>query len=716
MIVQPILTRLLVGFQVILSILSQLRAYSLFVQVYKCASPYGYSCPLGTYVSGSNCSLCPAGSYGFGNTTSCFSCSLGRYSPFSGSSICYDCPKNFYADITGASSCTECPNPSYTMNTASQAFTDCKIQMCPSSWVSVSDSSGMHYISNAIVTTAVTHRQAEYQCNTLYHGSHLPFLNSSALAGALPSYASWIGAKSQGSAGSYWLDGTVFSASDTSNLGLSSAASLTTAQCLQRTSRSGKTFGQAWSPCENYQGSLCYLSERFCAKTLCTAGSFLNYTNSPSYPCTACPIGKYQNSQGMLFCNPCPVNTYFASTGATAVGSCLACPIGKWTNQVVGASACTNCSAGFFMSQSMSSCSPCAAGSFQDNSGASSCKTCPSGTGVNTVGSTFCPDCPAGRYSTSSGLCTDCTFGTFQNNSKSSTCRICTPGKYSNTTGQTACSLCSLGQYRRENGQTSCVSCDDGTIANQTGFSTCLSCTAGSYEFLHSSCESCLAGRYSGNRSSLCSPCSLGKFSSTQSSPQCTLCPNNSSTPSFGSISEDQCSICSEGFYGGNSSRCKACPQVTGLSCPYGSQIPFVDAGYYRSKTDPSEIFTCSPPGSCLTTGYLINTPCSFGYDGDRCSICQDGFYRKGGNCNSCPGIAAKVFTILVVLSLVLAILFQFATSSKPLPADVRISLYYLQFLALFPQVTFNWPDALLKFYDWLSITVSHFLIDSSLD
>jgi hypothetical protein len=156
-------------------------------------------------------------------------------------------------------------------------------------------------------------------------------------------------------------------------------------------------------PVNTYQPLTGQISLNACS-VYCIAGEYYNGT-----VCTQCAIGTYQTAGFHLSCEPAPAGTFVGSPGATAPTacspgeyqsltgqfSCIQCLIGKYQPST-GQSACLDAPAGF-MAPSPGTATlptPCPAGTFQANPGASSCTACPAGTVQPATGQTACVAIP----------------------------------------------------------------------------------------------------------------------------------------------------------------------------------------------------------------------------------------------------------------------------------------------------------------------------------
>jgi hypothetical protein len=126
-----------------------------------------------------------------------------------------------------------------------------------------------------------------------------------------------------------------------------------------------------------------------------------------------------------------------------------------------------------------------------------------------------------------------------------------------------------------------CSSCEEGYISTEKG---CEVCSIGKFWNESNSCVPCSKGFFSAQNGLLsCQPCEFGKWSSTENSTA--------------------------------ASNCMPCPVLSGVSCPQGSSVPFVKAGWYRSTDSLDTVYLCLPEESCLEAGFG-NSSCKDGLFG----------------------------------------------------------------------------------------------------
>jgi len=134
---------------------------------------------------------------------------------------------------------------------------------------------------------------------------------------------------------------------------------------------------------------------------------------------------------------------------------------------------CNACPSGTFSTQGSSACSNCTAGTYATNSSSSACTTCLPGkfsTAIGASNATVCADCARGTYSQVQGStrCTNCTLGTYSDllgSPSNSTCAMCPPGTYTTTAGASTCLTCAAGSFSTVSGATSCDTCPSGTAS-----------------------------------------------------------------------------------------------------------------------------------------------------------------------------------------------------------------------------------------------------------
>ena len=287
---------------------------------------------------------------------------------------------------------------------------------------------------------------------------------------------------------------------------------------------------------------------------VCEAGKI---AFSQSAECTECSKGKFNDEEGLLAsrhaqandCEPCPVNSFSNTDGAT---SCTGCASGSTDGQT-GATGCTSCGAGKSQADETAGagCVECGAGKYSNGNTEGRCEPCPAGRygdepGMGAVLSTVegalgwiggyaCKVCPAGQTSVihvaadTNTACVDCAAGKYSK-TDAEACTECVAGKFSaaglaatssdELTGN-VCTECPVATYSGPGTAVGdCVYCDVGKYNNGEGKAECLSCDAGQYSSAtaadRTNCEKCEAAKYNddgGGSLPACSDCPVGKTS-----------------------------------------------------------------------------------------------------------------------------------------------------------------------------------------------------------
>lgn len=172
---------------------------------------------------------------------------------------------------------------------------------------------------------------------------------------------------------------------------------------------------------------------------------------------TFCPVGSASSS-------PCAPGTF---NDQTQQQTCQNCPRGKFQDET-GQTSCKTCTAGYYCSAGAAAALPCPGGTHANQtilnltgylSGLDECVTCPAGTA-----------CSVG-----SNKPTDCLPGSFSANASQETCDLCPAGQYQNRPGLTGCLECTRGFYC-ERGASTPVPCPGGTTSNATGVAVRSAC------------------------------------------------------------------------------------------------------------------------------------------------------------------------------------------------------------------------------------------------
>ena len=263
--------------------------------------------------------------------------------------------------------------------------------------------------------------------------------------------------------------------------------------------------------------------------------------------CTACPVGKYDNSNGnATSCTLCPADTYSDSTGISSVSSCHACPAN--TESLPGSDDTGDCicKAGYTEDSGSGDCVACALNFYKAENGSAACTPCPNAAITASMGSTSLFDCvckPGIAFKNKVNITDGCVGCSNTEYLEESSCKACpqnsviiernitgieqcgcNAGYYNHlTASQQTCNACPPGQYNTEKNQTSCTLCPAGKFGNATAATTllagCEDCALGQYqdEEGRTNCKDCPAGTYLDSAPSAalsdCQKCPAGKYS-----------------------------------------------------------------------------------------------------------------------------------------------------------------------------------------------------------
>ena len=269
-----------------------------------------------------------------------------------------------------------------------------------------------------------------------------------------------------------------------------------------------------------------------------------------AYPvCVQCSPGQYGVTISVpggtkQACRPCPAGTYLVDPAKVSLSSCTNCNMGHY-QESAGAStenSCRECPSGKYGDQ-------VAQISIGDGTGPNGCKSCVAGMYGDEAGQTSnavaCKNCEEGRFqaTTAADACDACVAGTYGNQVKQTAaaietangCKQCGKGKYSSATAavsESQCNDCGAGKYGTELGQSSeagsCIACAVGKANPASGQSLpekCANCVAGRYQGLlgKATCTACAASKYGDQTGQVtvgtgtgdgCKKCGVGKYNS----------------------------------------------------------------------------------------------------------------------------------------------------------------------------------------------------------
>ena len=374
------------------------------------------------------------------------------------------------------------------------------------------------------------------------------------------------------------------------------------------------------------------------------------------------------------FALPCPLYTY--RSGWAVALSCDAAPPGYWVNTTgVADLSGYACPLGHFCPENSTSVpTPCAAGRFRDEPGASSadaCELCTAGSLCERPG-TIVPApcdvigfCPAG--SSSAQLC-PLGFAnanqTVLRTSVNDSCTICPVGSFGPDGIQ--CFVCGNGTYTAAEGEHGCTVCEQGyacegglRLLSPPGFYgkdgaavACPRFTVGELAAVRLSCPPSPAGYFvdePGVHNLSGFECPLAHYCPANGTESPVPCPAGTLRDQPGAMALSECPPCPEGYYCGDNATvvALACSSmgycedgaVRPNSCPEGYEANRsvietnrISADVARQICQPS---TASSGGAdcqtCPNGTYTLIT------GEDTCHACEDGFVCVGGGRGPAP-------------------------------------------------------------------------------
>ncbi|MEQ1921297.1 MAG: LamG-like jellyroll fold domain-containing protein [Pyrinomonadaceae bacterium] len=350
-----------------------------------------------------------------------------------------------------------------------------------------------------------------------------------------------------------------------------------------------------------------------------------------TYVPPVCPAGQYFNGSACVFADP---GYYVPTFGQTSQTPCAA---GTFQPDS-GAISCNDATPGHFVSgMAQIAQTPCSPGKYQPGTAATSCIDADMGYFVANPGQELQTKCVAGRYQPNTGQtscllapagsyvpiagsasATPCAAGFFQPIEGAISCNPADAGTFISGTGSTTAGTpCALGTYQPSTGQSACLPADPGNIVSTLGAIAQTQCVAGSYQPApgQSSCLLSDAGSFvAGSGSQEQTACSAGFYQPNQGATSCI--PAAAGTFISGTGSTTAGTPCLAGTYQPNSG------QSSCLNADPGNYVPNA-GGTGQIQCDPGTYQPNAGAQSCLladanfyvpTSGATTQTPCAPGY------------------------------------------------------------------------------------------------------
>jgi len=604
------------------------------------------SCLAGTYsnIAGAStssmCTLCKAGSYSILGATICTTCLPGSYSGTAAPS-CTSCLVGTYSNIAGASTssvCISCAVGSYSNAPASSTCAQ-----CPTAFTTASPGASNPSQCNICNTGASSATGVCALCGT---GTYSASTGATACINCSSNAFSTVSASAcqTCAAGNYLYSYTVSAPTAPQNAGTVSAITDAAVPVSVGVGQYCSNYipGTFISGDQLVCGNPYYcpwITSGGCWTVLSSRGATLGFTcDAGCYtasPCTGVANGilttagnNYDPNSCQIQCNP---GYKLQNRACVLIGNCDLCPNGTYSP--VGSTRCTTCSNGTFAnspgSTACSTCVSCNDGYYPANCGLSIgvCTQCPVGY-YSKAGATVCTACQLGTYSTVLGA------------NSSSVCTLCAIGAYASAPAS-VCTLCPAGYTTVSTGTPSpsgCNTCIPGT-SSVTG--ACGFCSMGTFtQTLNSTqCSNCTSGWYSDNGASVCQACQAGKyfFSVAVAAPAAPVPAATASyLQTFSPVTLVAGQYCSNynteymySTYDYTTTYCNDLMDPSYAFCPWKKGSGCVEIGYASWCT--SQTTNCPYEYDCLA-GCRTASPCTNAVDNST-------YTGPGvnGNPNSCP-------------------------------------------------------------------------------
>ena len=625
-----------------------------------------------------SCSKCEIGKYSSGNNTIyCDYCPKGYYSKTEGSGYCDFCLKGKYSTVEGSDTiedCLECEAGKIS-DTGSEQCEFCEIGKWARKRISCRDCpKGRYSYSLGLVSSIECS-----QCPIGKYSDELGIINENDCKECVEGRIGLMeGAESNYSC--IKCDRGKYKASEDI--------------CLE--CEPGKISGSAASECiECPEGKLSDLYGIECIN--CEPGKYNDLRGLTNEDvCKDCISGKYSNKSGATdvdTCKNCPPGKYNKGVGLVSIELCKNCPSGKYRdiNNNPGKE-CNFCQDGKYSMEGSDECILCPTGKFSDNN-------------LDNKYS-YCVECPAGKYNE------------FQGQHLLKSCKTCLSGKWSMDIGSKSeknCNDCPVGFYSETPGAISfetCIKCPEGTFNDYTGgdnLNNCRQCVTGRFSGEGTSnCSLCGVGKYSPNMgSNTCLDCPLGKYSNISGTILCKECPLNTEQNS----DKTECSCSSGFFYDLVEDKCVECDALSFI-CPKGTLIEtmILKADYWRASNKTTEVYKCKNKYACK--GGIINKStdslCYPGHVGPICDVCDKGWAKNDGVCFECPENTTTTMSLTIIIPIICIFLIIFliktanpSTNKKEeVNGVVKIFMNYAQVFSLASSFQINWPSIVRYFFE----------------
>jgi hypothetical protein len=345
---------------------------------------------------------------------------------------------------------------------------------------------------------------------------------------------------------------------------------------------------------------------------------------------------------GAVSCLACAAGRYNDKTGASNKTGCQQYPQSYYA--AVEASGCTECTKGKYGAKEISR------GRHNESEACLDCLDVPCTTDeCSLLFLQRCVACSPGYFKIDS-TCRRCGRGRYSSASDAAECLKCPAGKFQDAEGAPFCWLCDSGQYNVGVENDKCKNCTQGEYQGSAGSRECLICDASKYQpgVGQSSCKGCPSGYAQKlTKQIACEGCSIGRVASKVSI-VCQACPAGQHQQHE---TRSKCDDCAAGLFQPLSGQgvCHECPvgkwqdtmqQAFCKGCEAGTRQP--SAGGKRCVDCEAGHFSDSQAYECKACVVGMHEP---GNSSRACKDCPTGYHQSATGKTICEPCSAGKFS-----------------------------------------------------------------------
>jgi hypothetical protein len=152
-------------------------------------------------------------------------------------------------------------------------------------------------------------------------------------------------------------------------------------------------------------------------------------------------------------------------------------------------------------------------------------------------------------------------------------------------------------------------------------------------------------------------------------------------------------------------SECFVCPEAGW--CDGTDRVIIAKNNYWRPSDDSYKFYSCETEDRSSDSCVKPYGTCKQGYEGPRCSVCNDGWGHQGDYCMKCAGesevIGYMIFLVCITLLFVAILVYTSLTSdlSETLPIVIKIGINHFQVSSRVNEIIVGLPTVLKGIFDF---------------